>query len=131
MDIIRLKTEIDADPLTRGYAGMTDAQVKADGHTKYRTRNKTSLTGSEVLNAIDKTEFNSKTDAQKQQVWDLVHLGTLNPFGIEASLMVDIFGGGSVTIVALQALRVESISRWEELSLGNVREGHIQKVRVS
>jgi len=131
MDIIRLKTEIDADPLTRGYAGMTDAQVKADGHTKYRTRNKTSLTGSEVLNAIDKTEFNSKTDAQKQQVWDLVHLGSLNPFGIEASLMVDIFGGGSVTIVALQALRVESISRWEELSLGNVREGHIQKVRVS
>jgi len=131
MDIEKLKTEIDTDPLVRGYAGMTDAQVKADGHTKYRTRNKTSLTGSEVLNAIDKTEFNSKTDAQKQQVWDLVHLGTLNPFGIEASLMVDIFGGGSVTIVALQALRVESISRWEELSLGNVREGHIQKVRVS
>lgn len=129
MNIAKLKLEIDVDSLERVYAGMTDKQVKTDGHIKYRTRNKESLTGSEVLNAIDKAEFNLKSLEEKQQVWDIVHLGTINPFGIEADLFIDIFGGGSVTITALSSLRIENISRWTELGLGNVREGHVKEAR--
>lgn len=33
-----LKTEVTTDPLGRGYAAMTDAQVSADLNTAYRTR---------------------------------------------------------------------------------------------
>ena len=130
MDIEKIKNEIAVDPLVRGYAGMANAQVLADGQTKYRTRNKTTLTGSEVLNAIDKAEFTAKTADQKQMIWDLVHLGEINPFGIEADLFIDIFGGGSVTITSLVELRVESISRWEELGLSGIKEGHIERAKV-
>jgi len=35
-NIAGIKAEIDTDPLTRGYAGMTDAQVAADLMTAYR-----------------------------------------------------------------------------------------------
>ena len=35
-DIAGIKAEIDADPLGRGYAGMTDQQVADDLNTAYR-----------------------------------------------------------------------------------------------
>jgi len=35
-DFNGIKAEIDADPLTRGYAGMTDVQVADDMNTVYR-----------------------------------------------------------------------------------------------
>ncbi len=129
MDISVLKTEIDTDPLGRGYTGMTIKQVVIDINTVNRTSNKATMQATEVLNAIDKTEFNAKTNAQKQQVWDILHLGTVNPFGLEADLLVDIFGGGSTTITSLQTLRKNNISRAEELGLGKVREGHVLEVR--
>ena len=40
-----------------------------------------------------------------------------------------IFGGGSATITALQAARVESITRAQELELPFVREGHVEFAR--
>jgi hypothetical protein len=129
-DIAKLKIEITTDPLGRGYAGMTDAQVVTDINTVYRTTNKATMTGSEVLNTIVKTEFNALTAANKQLVWDLIHLGALNPFGIEADLLIDIFGAGSATIIALAAARKNNVSRAEELGLGNIREGHIQEAKL-
>jgi len=128
-DIVKLKTEIDTDPLARGYSGMSDAAVAVDINTVYRTVNKDTMTGTEVLNAIVKSEFNALTAENKQLVWDLIHLGTLNPFGLEASLLTDAFGGGSSTITALAALRKTNVSRAEELGLGHVYEGHVQEAR--
>ncbi len=130
MNSTALAAELTNDPETRGYAGMTDVEAAADLNTEYCTRNKTSLTGSQVLNAIDKAEFNSKTADQKQFVWNIVHLGEVNPFGIEADLMVDIFGGSSTTIEQLQVLRIESISRAAKLDLGHVRAGDVQRARA-
>ena len=124
-----LKTELTDDSLGRGYSGMNDVAAAADLNTVYRTSNKSSLTGSEVINAVDKTEFNALTDIQKQMVWDIVHLGTVNPFGLEADLMTDIFGGGSTTISALVALRINNISRAVELGAGSVKAGHVQEAR--
>jgi hypothetical protein len=65
-----LRTELSDDPLTRGYASMTDEEAAIDLNTTYRERNKTSMTGSEVLNAVDATNWAGLTDAQKQVVWD-------------------------------------------------------------
>ena len=126
----RLKSEVLGDPLGRGYSGMTDEAVPADLHTEYRTRNRSSMTGSEVINAIDGSEYGALTDGQKQLVWNVVHLGEINPFGVEADLMISAFGGGSNTIAALAALRVKPITRADELDLGLVRPGDVTEVRL-
>jgi len=63
-------------------------------------------------------------------VWNLMHLGELNPFGVEAGLMVDVFGAGSDTITTLSTLRKEAISRATELGLGYVKPGHVEKARA-
>lgn len=130
MNIDTLKTELTTDPLVRGYAGMNDADVAVDINTVYRTSNKAIMTASEVFNAIDKTEFNALVAADQQRVWNTLHLGEINPFGLEAALFTDIFGGGSTTITTLQGLRVNNISRGVELGIGVVREGHIQEARL-
>jgi len=129
-DIAVLKSELTADLLTRGYSGMTDAAAATDLNTVYRTRNRSSMTGSEILNAIVKAEFVALAVADKQMVWDVIHLGDINPFGIEADLMTDAFGGGSATLTALAAARKDSISRADELGLGQVGAHHIATARI-
>lgn len=130
MDIDILKTELTTDPLTRGYSGMLDAEVTVDLNTVYRTSNKIIMSSTEVFNAIDKGEFNVLNATEKQLIWDILHLGEINPFGLEADLFVDIFGGGSTTITDLQNLRKNNVSRGVELGIGNVREGNVWEARI-
>ncbi len=112
-----LKTELTDDPLARGYAGMTDSQAADDLNTSYRSRDRTTMTASEVVNAVDTADFLALSAAKQNKFWQLMGIGELNPFGVEATLMIDIFGGGSTTITTLAALRVESITRAQELGL--------------
>ena len=70
----------------------------------------------EVKAAIDATEFAAKTDAQKQQVIELVKRDDLDLFGLDKDILVDIFGA-SKTGTSMLAARVESISRATELRL--------------
>lgn len=130
MNINDLKTELDSDPLTRAYSGMSDVNVAADMNSKYRLRNRTSMSGTEVLNALDKAEYLALTDAEKQRLWAVLHLGTINPFGVEADIIVDIFLGGAASVISLQAARQEAISRGVELGLGEVKAGHVQMARA-
>ena len=130
MDIAALKSELTSDPLTRGYSGMSDAEAATDLNTVYRTRDKVSMTGSEVLNAVDPTAWAALTDVQQQKVWDIVHLGTLNPFGVEATLLIAVFGAGSATITALAAARKENVSRADEIGLGHVFPAHVTRTRA-
>lgn len=126
-----LSNELADDPLARGYSGMTDAQATDSlNDTLDRERNRTSMTGSEVLNAVNNTEYLALSASDKDRVWQLLHLGTLNPFGVEADLLLDIFGGGSTTITALVVARKEIISRGAELGLGVVKEGQVQRARA-
>jgi hypothetical protein len=125
-----LNAELTSDPLARGYSGMNDAEVLADLKTEYRERNVERMTASEVLNAVDKVEYDALTDTEKDTFWRLMHMGDLNPWGVEADIMVDIFTGGSTTISTLNAARVVSISRAEELGISSVREGDIVRVRT-
>ena len=88
------------------------------------------MTGSEVLNAVNAGEWVALTDAQRQTVWDVVHLGDVNPFGIEATLITNVFGGGSATITELADARKDDVSRADELGLGQVRTGTVQQARA-
>lgn len=129
MNYLVLITELTADPLARGYSGMNDAEAAADLNAAYRPTNRTSMTGSEVLNATDKAEYAALPDADRTLYWNLLHLGQLNPFGREAELLVDIFGTPSATITNLQNARASLVTRAQELGLGRVREGDVQRAR--
>ena len=130
MDYVALKAELTDDPLTRGYSGMTDEEAATDLNTVYREKNRTSMSGSEVLNAVNATQWAELTDAQRQTVWNVVHLGTINPFGVEATLLIGVFGAGTATITALAAARLDSMSRAAELGLGSVFAGHVHDARA-
>jgi len=118
MGIAKLKAELTNDPLGRGYAGMTDAECAEDLNTAYRQLNKTSMTGSEVVNQVVPAEWSDLTDAQKADFWDIVHLGNINPHGVEATMLITIFGAGSDTITALAAARKYYATRASEAAVG-------------
>ena len=130
MDIAKLKAEITDDPLGRGYSEMTDAEIATSLNTEDRPDNKKTMTSSEVLNAVDITEWNALTDAQRQIIWDVLHIGEINPFGVEATIFIAVFGGGSDTITALAVARIIYISRASELGQGIVYIGHIENTRL-
>ena len=130
MSLAELKAELTAGHPDTGAYNADDGIAATEINAVNRTRNKTSLTGSEVLNNVNATEWSALTDVQKQEVWDIVHLGELNPFGVEATLLIAIFGGGSVTITALAAARKEDVSRAEELSLGRVLPTNVTNARA-
>lgn len=123
-----LKDELANDPLTRGYASMTDETAADDLNSVYRSRDRTSMTASEVLNAVDNAEYTALANAAKDRLWQLLGIGDLNPFGVEATLMQSIFGAGA-TITALAAARVESITRAQELGLSPVKVGQVEEAR--
>ncbi len=115
-----LRDELLGDPEGRGYSGMSNQEALDDLHSLWETRNRASMTASEVLNAVDAGEYTALSNAKENEFWNLMAIGDLNPFGIEAALMINIFGGGSVTITTLQSLRIENISRAEKLGLNSV-----------
>lgn len=129
---VLLQVEISTDPLARGYAGMTDQQV-ADSLMALFDRvplGNPTFAASEVMQRIVKAEFTALPATMQRLVWDTLHLGQINPWGIEADLFVDAFGGGSVTISTLVAWRnTKRISRAAELGLGRVLVAHVTEAR--
>ncbi len=127
-----LRTEVQSDPLGRNYTGMTSAQILADLQIINRTRNKTGLNPSEVYQNIDQTQWDGLSASEQDEVWNILHLGDpLDPFGREATRFVAIFGAGSDTITALKALRVDNISRLQQIGIGGtVTEHQINRSRI-
>ncbi|HUT92498.1 MAG TPA: hypothetical protein VMY37_23595 [Thermoguttaceae bacterium] len=130
MNIAALKAELLAGhPGTGAYdddAAVAAGQLNAVN----RTRNRASMTGSEIINAVVPSEWNALTDAERQTVWNILHLGDVNPFGVEATLLTSTFGAGSATITALAAARKDDVSRADELGLGTVYPGHVENARM-
>lgn len=125
-----LVDELTNDPLTRGYSGMTNAQVVSSLNTVDRSRNKTSLSGDEIFQATDPTQYGALTDTQKSQWLAFCGRDSLDPFATaNVTVVTEIFGGGSTTVTNLNSLRTESVSRGEEIGFGKVREGDVQDAR--
>ena len=125
-----LADEINSDPLARGYSGMSDQQVADDLNTSYRTKNRDRMSGTEIADAIAAADYNALADAQKDRVIGLTNRDSINPFGFSATVMIDVFGAGSDTITALQAARVDSITRAAELFGKEVKVGHVKDART-
>jgi hypothetical protein len=121
-----LKELIDSEPLN---AARTDQEV-LDWLNESVNRNKTSLSGDELFNAADTGEQNALTDAQKSQWLALCGRDSIDPFGAaNVALVVQLFGGGSATVTALNVLRVESVTRLVANDLTCRDEARVHEVR--
>jgi hypothetical protein len=127
-----LITEIQTDPLVRGYSGMTDQQLMDSLNAEDRPTTRTSMGASEVMNAIDATEWDAKSLAEQTEIWNLLALGELNPQNgtHEVKIFTDVFGGGSATITNLNAARTLNVSRGVEIGFGTVSIKHVQRARL-
>ncbi len=128
-DIPILKSELVSDPLARGYAGMTDEEAATDLNTVYRTQNRASMSGSEIWAATDPSEYNALVAADKPDWLSFCGIESHDPFGNSAQFVTDMFGGGSTTIITLQDVRVDDVSRAVELEIGFVKPGNVAEAR--
>ncbi len=129
-DLQALRAELDAGHPDTGAYDASAVTAAEQVNALNRTQNRDSMTGSEILNAVVVSEYTALMEADKDRLWDLLGLGTLDPFGVEATLLTSLFGGGSATIVALAAARKLSVSRAEELGLGKVAAGTVEQARA-
>lgn len=125
-----LEDEITGDPHVRGYSGMNDAALLVSLNLADIARDITSMTGAEVKSHIDKTEFNAKTDAEKQRVIELLKRDDLNLHGLDKEILVDVFGD-SATGTALLAARTELVSPATLAGLGVVTEKDLRMHTLS
>lgn len=132
VDYGALKSELDTDPLTRGYSGMTDGQVAVDLNTVYRSRNRTTMSGREVMEAFaaNTAEWDALTAANQDRIIALTGREDLDPFGIDAHIFTQAAAGATNTISALNAARTEAISRAVELGFGTVHSGDVANARA-
>lgn len=127
--LLTLYTELSTDPLARGYSGMTPEEAADDLNTLTTTRELEKLSGGEVYEQVDITEFQGLTADQQTEVWNIVHLGAVidvTPGSKARARFVSLFGGVSATITNLQDYITENISRAEELGLGIVTQGDVE-----
>ena len=125
-----LSDELLNDPLGRGYSTMIDLEAVASLNAVDRNVNKISMTGSEILSQAEPLEYNVLTAEKKAQWLALCGVDSIDPFGSAVQVVIDIWGGGSATIINLQASRVETMSRAQELGLPKVKTYHVTEARV-
>lgn len=130
MDIEILKTELNVDPLSRGYSTMSDEEAAADLNTIYRTVDRDYVSGWEIFNVTDDSEYSALSDSQKAS-WDVLcsieYIDTTN--GIAKSREAELFGPGTTTRSSLASLKTQIISRAAELGLGTIKAGHVEEAR--
>jgi len=145
-NIAIIKSEIDSDPLGRGYSGMDDTAVAVDLNTAYRTK-KEPISSAELLawSASDARLQNIKNAAENGATDDLKSLaqaaylivtrdGTTLDLNLadRVAMLDSLVAAGVLTDAdrtSLDALATVSISRAEELALGLVRAGTVQQAR--
>lgn len=132
MDLQALNAELVDDPESRGYSTMSDQEAADDLNLPRKSRDKVLITGAEAYNLTDSTEYANLTggDAARSEWLALCAIEWVDPFGPAASRVAGIFPPGGATIAALQAFRVESVSRAVELELGFVTAQHVRDARA-
>lgn len=147
-----LTTELRDDPLGRGYAGMTPAEIKARGDVADRTRVYTRFASYRTLAAVlDDVEYGTvkavlaAVAEASQRVADMIAMlampgddwgnGGGVDFGCDSvrEMLDQLVAAGHLSAelaTKLKALAERTISRWEELGLSRVREGDVEKAQA-
>lgn len=134
MNYAALTAELTGDPLGRGYAGMTNQQCADSLNAKNRNGpERTSVKGSEIYNAIVPAEWSALTNANKELVRDVFSLGDFIDVSTGTNtrtVLLNVFGAGTATRTNLANLVKTTISRAEELNMGEpVGDGHVASAR--
>jgi hypothetical protein len=151
MDYQALNTELISDPLTRGYAGMTDEEAATDLNTEYRDVNYPILLDA-VNYAIREngkwTEFRELAELQQisgtynnQSMREFMDMFTgftsLPSVDMQAAymdgLIDDMVTEGSMgpgVAAALKAFGIKTVSRAVEIDLGFVSVGDVEHART-
>lgn len=130
MDLDILKAELLAGHPGTGAYNSDDFVAAGELNVVNRTRNRATVTGSEILNSTDDVEFGALT-VQNQELW-LALCGVEDvdtASGVAKSLEADLFGGGTTTRTNLAAIRSQDVSRGQELGLGRVGQGDVEDAR--
>ena len=137
MDLIALKSELDTDPLARGYAGMGDAAAATslNDATSGRTRNIDTLTAAQIYEAMDSAEFAALSVGDKTLVDRILGLGgdvLLTATSQAKAVLLAVFAGaaGTITRPAIGAAISEDVSRGVELGFGFVGHADVQDARM-
>jgi hypothetical protein len=120
MDLAKLKTELDTDPLARGYAALSDEAAAETFKINDRQPNRTDLDGGLLVASIVRSEFAALSAGDKQYV-QLVCAASNLP--LTATLKTElgaVFGPATTTRANLLALMKRPGNRAEELDLGGI-----------
>jgi len=126
-----ITTELSGDPLGRGYAGMNQAEKWTSLSTADRDKDIPTITGADLFNAMDPTEWAALTDTQRQTVRDIFHLsGNIDvSTGSNArTFLMNIFDAGSDTRANIIAVVQTLITRLEEIGAGAVDESYFNYI---
>ena len=131
MDLQALKSELTADPLGRGYSGMSDEAAAESLNTRDREQDRDAISGGDVAACVTLADFTASgiTNVQRQWLQLLSSASSLTATAhLKASLRA-LFPQGSDTRSNLVALLKRTGSRAEELGLGNVTPSHVADAR--
>lgn len=126
-----LRAEILGDPLSIGYAGMSNREVVDSLTEVNRSEIRRLIPSSEVFAAIDPPDYLAISNQRHIAYLSLmlsVEEVRLGLAGVRQVLEL-IFTGATITLNRLQSLRTRAISRANELGLGRILEGHIAHAR--
>lgn len=132
MNLTVLRNELLNDPLTRGYAGMTDAQAAASLNTANRTTTRTIIPSREIIGATVPSEWNSLTAAEKQRYQTITGAGEVDASQQNVrDAFLAMFANGTTTRTNLAALQNgPTITRAAELGLPFVGAHHVAAARA-
>ena len=132
MNYVDLKTELDSGHPVTGAYNVNDRLATDELNEANITRERLTMSGSEIRSAIDATEYGTLSDAKKSQFLSFTSNDNLDPRSgsMDETIFLDIWAGKAITIAALSTLRNETISRAVELNFGTINTGDVQNARA-
>lgn len=115
MDLKALHAELVTDPLSRGYAAMTDTQAAASLNAVDRSVARTSITGSDLLSAAVYSEVAALTAAARDAFLAFVQMVAIDATNANVrTTLGTMFGAGTTTRANLIALASSTIAVSEQ-----------------
>lgn len=129
-DMRILRVEIETDPLGRGYAGMTDAQVSASLNEANRQCVHDKCHPGEILNEIVHNDLLTVSVPDQNMLWAIIQTTGVSLVDQHTwELIQTIFPPGSQTYANLEACKWHLGSRAHELGLPGIVTVDVMEAR--
>lgn len=128
-----LRSEVQDDPLGRGYSNMTDAEVASSLNTEDRTVQDYTFTTAQLVETIDPSELKGASSTVRELI--KIVAGSDGTVDLSSgtnvrALIEDVFGSNSTTVGNIDGEAEETVSRATEIGIAEeVKPYHVAKVR--